>query len=522
MSFSKAFFPVAVTILIALYMIIVSLGITDRAIKKSGQRISYYSIAQHIHDIQDFQATMLLDYTEWSDTFTNLTLKNDMKWFHYSIGGANMLKRKIHGLAFIKNDGTLIDQETRDNNMDYAISRNVFKQNFDFIRQGMLENITLDAEPVSFFVNNNGTPTLFSLSPITHPDSTAYPDFSPDKRDFLMFWTALTPELLLQTSDILNLKDLVITAVSSPGNFLLKDSMGNIIASLEWSLREEDSNPMALSIYTSIAMFALLLLGGYFSHRRIFSLISELDQAREHAESDHRIKSEFLATMSHELRTPLNSIIGFSDILSSGTKETLSDKQTEYVGHIQSSGKHLLNIINEILDMSKIEAGKYELHEVEINLRHTLKQSIVYLEKEAKDKNITLVKKIPDALNEFVGDEKVIRQIILNLLSNAIKFTPDKGQVIIGCAVTDKGCMEIYVNDNGIGISPEKLDMITEPYLQDQDHKTRSHQGTGLGLAITKAFVEMHQGTMDIKSEINAGTHVTITFPPARVLTEVI
>jgi two-component system cell cycle sensor histidine kinase PleC len=269
-------------------------------------------------------------------------------------------------------------------------------------------------------------------------------------------------------------------------------------------------------------MFALLLIGGYFSHRRIFDLISELDKAREHAESGHRIKSEFLATMSHELRTPLNSIIGFSDILNTDPKETLNEKQHEYVGHIQSSGKHLLNIINEILDMSKIEAGKYELHEVEINLRHTLRQSLVYLENEAKEKNITLVKKIPDILNEFVGDEKVMRQLLLNLLSNAIKFTPEKGQVTLGCSVTQEGCMEIYVEDNGIGISPEKLDLITEPYLQDQGHKTRSHQGTGLGLAITKAFVEMHQGIMDIKSELNKGTRVTITFPATRVLDEMI
>ncbi len=522
MSFSKAFFPVAITVLIALCAIIISLSMADKAIKESGHNQSHHSMEQHVKNIQDFQATMLLDYTEWSDAFTKLTIENDMEWFSYSIGGANLLNRKIHGMAFIKNDGTLVDQHIRDDNIVFSISQEAIKRDFEFIRQEILDNTALDAKPISFFLNNNGTPTLFSFSPVTHPDSTVYADFSMDQRDFLVFWTALTPEILSQASETLKLKNLIITSKLTPYNLLLKDSIGNDIASLEWALQEEENNPLALSLYTSLAMFSLLLLGGYFSYGRIFDLISELDQARKHAESDDKIKSEFLATMSHELRTPLNSIIGFSDILLSGTKDTLNDKQSEYVGHIQSSGTHLLNIINEILDMSKIEAGKFELHEVEINLKHTFNQSLIYVEKAAKDKDITLVKKIPNILNEFVGDEKVMRQIMLNLLSNAIKFTPEGGQVTVSCSVTKTGSMEINVEDNGIGISPEKLKFITEPYQQDQEHKTRSHQGTGLGLAISKAFVELHEGIMDIKSELNKGTRVTLTFPPSRVLSEMI
>lgn len=522
LNFFKAFFPVAVTVLVALCAVIISLIMTDSAIKESSQKLSHHSLEHHINNIKDFQATILLDYTEWSDAFTNLTIKNDMEWFHYSIGGTNLLNRKIHGMAFIKNNGTLVNQEIRNNNIIFSLSEETFRADFEFIKDKILENTASDAEPVSFFINNNGVPTLFSFSPITHPDSNAYPDFSMNQRDFLIFWTALTPEFISQASKELKLEDLIITSELSPGNILLKDSMGNVVTSLNWSLRQNGGNPLALSLYTSLTIFALILMGGYSSCRRILDLIRELEKSRETEETGHRIKSEFLATMSHELRTPLNSIIGFSDILKSGTNETLSDKQSEYVGHIQSSGKHLLNIINEILDMSKIEAGKYELYEVEINLRHVLNQSIIYLEKEAQDKNIILIRKIPDTLNEFVGDEKVIRQLVLNLLSNAIKFTPEMGQVTIGCGITEQGCMEIYVEDNGIGISPEKIDLITEPYLQDQDSKTRSHQGTGLGLAITKAFVELHQGTLEIRSELNMGTRVTVTFPASRVLDEMI
>ncbi len=522
MSFSRAFFPVAITVLIALCAMIISLGITDNAIKNSDHKLSHNSMAQHIKNLEEFQATMVLDYAEWSETFTKLTINDDIEWFHYSIGGANFLNSRIHGLAFIKNDGTLVDQDTRNGNKSFAITQGDLDKNFIPIKKAILNNTALDAEPVSFFININGIPTLFSFSPITHPEKNAYPDFSMQQRDFLVFWTALTPELLSRASDILRLKELKVTSSNSPDNFLLKNSTGDNIAGLTWSLQEDGTNPLTLSFYTSLAMFALLLLGGYFSHRRIFSLIKELNQARKNAVSDDKVKSDFLATISHELRTPLNSIIGFSDILKSGAVDRLTEQQEEYVGHIQNSGKHLLTIINEILDMSKIESGKYELYEVEINLRQTLNQSIVFLEKDAQDKNITLIRKIPKPLNEFMGDEKVIRQLMLNLLSNSIKFTPDGGQITIGCSVTDGQEMEIYVEDNGIGISPKKINSITEPYIQDQDHKTRSHQGTGLGLAISKAFVELHQGTMTIQSELGKGTRVTLLFPASRVLEDML
>ncbi|NOZ43520.1 MAG: HAMP domain-containing histidine kinase [Alphaproteobacteria bacterium] len=518
MSFSRAFIPVAATVLVAMITIIISLGMTDRALKKSARQHSLSSVESNISNIRNFQATMLLDYTEWGETFTNLTLKNNRKWFHYSIGGANLLKKKILGLAFIKNDGTLIEQQTRNNNKAYSISQKTFEKDFSYIRHRILSNPDREAMPLSFFKIINGTPTLFSFSAITYPDPKAYPDFPMDRRDFLLFWTVLTPDILHQVEKKLQLKNIAITAESSPDNYALKDSKNNVISWLKWSLPKKEANPLIFSLYTSLAMFALLLLGGYFSYRRIFDLIRELEAARKHAETGHRIKSEYLATMSHELRTPLNSIIGFSEILIMSPKENMTEKQEEYISYIQSSGKHLLSLINEILDMSKIEAGKYELREEEMDLKQTLDQAVVYLEKDAGDKNITLIKKIPDSLNDFMGDSRVIKQLVLNLLSNAVKFTPEKGQITIGCSVTKNGGMEIYIDDNGIGISPEKINLITEPYLQDQDYKTRSHQGTGLGLAISKAFTEMHQGTMAITSELNVGTRITLTFPASRVL----
>gem|GEM_PF-1898557 len=522
MSFSRAFFPVAIMVLIALIAVIISLGMTNRAIKSSNQKLSLHSMDLHFNNIQDFQETMVLDYSEWGDTFTKLTMNNDIEWFSYSIGGANLINNRIHGIAYIKNDGTLSQQHTRNDDVSFHISQAIFHEDFESIKKETLAFKTLVPHTVSYFKMINNAPTLISFSPITHPNPAAYPDFNLDNRDFLVFWTVVTPALLARTSERLNLQNLTITSQSSPYNFAFKDNQDNIISQLSWALKKDATNPLALSFYTSIAMFSLLVIGGLLSFIRLTELIRQLNEAKSSAERGHKIKSEFLATMSHELRTPLNSIIGFSDILQSTQKDSLTESQSEYIGHIQASGKHLLNIINEILDMSKIEAGKYDLAEEEMDIRRVINQSIIYLEKPITDKNITLIKKIPEKLNEFMGDSKVIKQLLLNLLSNSIKFTPEGGQVTVSCSITPEGCMELYVEDTGVGISPEKLDIITEPYLQDQDHKTRTHEGTGLGLAITKAFVEMHQGILEITSELNVGTRVTITFPASRVLPDLI
>lgn len=517
MSFARAFFPVAAIVLAALVAVIISLGVTDRAIKKSNQSLSLHSMNVHFKNIQEFQETLVLDYTEWADIFTHLTMSNDIEWFNYNIGGANIINNRIHGIAYLKNDGTLIKQHTRNGTAAFRISQEIFLEDFEGIKEKTLASAANVPRSLSYFKNIGGTPALISFSPITHPNL----DFNPDNRDFLAFWTVMTPDILAQTAEMLKLENLSITSKKSPYNFIFKDSIGTMIAELSWTLKKEGTNPLALSFYTSIAIFLLLIIGGYLSFLRLTELINQLNDAKSTAERGHKIKSEFLATMSHELRTPLNSIIGFSDILQTSPKDTMTETQSEYIGHIQASGKHLLNIINEILDMSKIEAGKYDLAEEEMDMSRVINQSVIYMKKNVADKNITLIKKIPADLNEFMGDEKVIKQLLLNLLSNSIKFTPAEGQITISCAINEKGAMEIYVEDTGIGISPEKLDIITEPYLQDQDHKTRSHEGTGLGLAITKAFVEMHQGTMEITSKLKVGTRVTINFPAARVLSDV-
>ena len=190
-----------------------------------------------------------------------------------------------------------------------------------------------------------------------------------------------------------------------------------------------------------------------------------LQQAKETAETATRHKSEFLANMSHELRTPLNAIIGFSDVLLEKMFGELNEKQEEYLQDILSSGQHLLSLINDILDLSKVEAGKMELEPAVFNLRELLEGSLVMVKERALAHGLTLSLDIAEDINTFIGDERKVKQILFNLLSNAVKFTPDKGKVSVTVTKTD-GVVRVVVRDTGVGIAAEDQQQIFEAFQQ--------------------------------------------------------
>jgi two-component system cell cycle sensor histidine kinase PleC len=256
------------------------------------------------------------------------------------------------------------------------------------------------------------------------------------------------------------------------------------------------------------------------------SLIFELeearqmsDEARRHAEQANIAKSQFLATMSHELRTPLNAIIGFSEVLKS---ELLGPHQVpqykEYAGDIHSSGQHLLNLINELLDLSRIEAGKYELNEEVVSLVDIAEDCRRMMELRAKSKGIELVYSIGDNLPRLWGDERAIRQVILNLLSNAIKFTPQAGRVTLVVTRSADGGQMVSVKDNGPGIPEEEIETVLSSFGQGSLAQKTAEQGAGLGLPIVQKIMELHQGRFDLFSKLRFGTEVIATFPRARVM----
>ena len=246
-----------------------------------------------------------------------------------------------------------------------------------------------------------------------------------------------------------------------------------------------------------------------------------MSQAMEQAEFANRSKSEFLANMSHELRTPLNAIIGFSEIIKDQLFGPVGQKQyVEYAQDIHDSGGLLLSLINDILDMSKIEAGKRALADSVIDIDEIVHSVVRLVAARAKESKLKLNIRIPTAFPALRGEDRAIKQILTNLLTNAIKFTPEGGAVTFNTYIDEQGCMKIIVQDTGIGIAPDDIPLALAPFGQIESALSRKHQGTGLGLPLTKALVELHGGKLELESELGKGTRVTLTFPRERVVTQ--
>ena len=225
-----------------------------------------------------------------------------------------------------------------------------------------------------------------------------------------------------------------------------------------------------------------------------------------------RAKSEFLANMSHELRTPLNAIIGFSDIIA-GQPNLANERAREYAGLINDAGKHLLEIISDILDVAKIESGTFELDLETHPLREILTGAASLIEHRMSEKHQTLAVVLPDRLPMVRADARRLKQIVINLLSNAHKFTPIGGSITLAAAAVDSRYIAVSVRDTGIGMSPEQVEVALKPFGQVRGGHTRAHEGTGLGLPIAKAMVEQHGGRLWLDSAEGHGTTVAFTIP---------
>lgn len=244
-----------------------------------------------------------------------------------------------------------------------------------------------------------------------------------------------------------------------------------------------------------------------------------LRKAWEHAEAANRAKSNFLAGMSHELRTPLNSIIGFSEIIRDQMLGPVGKPQyVEYANDVVTSGRHLLSLVDDVLDLSKIESSTFELSEDEVELATAFEFVRRGVRRLAEARGISIEIEVSEGAGFMRADTRLIRQMVMNLVSNAIKFTDHGGKIVISSECDGDGCIHIRVRDTGIGIPEQHLARVLEPFVQVRETALLSHEGSGLGLSLVKRFVELHGGTIDLSSELGTGTTVDLTFPASRSL----
>jgi signal transduction histidine kinase len=298
---------------------------------------------------------------------------------------------------------------------------------------------------------------------------------------------------------------------------------GNPVGGLRGhSLRDQI---LIVEIFIAVIGFSVVLVGAALDERRrleesLFAATERAKSAREEAivakeaaEKANRMKSMFLATMSHELRTPLNAVIGFSQLMEAETFGPLgAPRYQEYTGLIQKAGRHLLDLINDILDMSKIEAGKYELHREQIDIGLMISECTLMMRERALQGGVTLVEHVPEGTLYVEADRRAVKQILLNLLSNAVKFTPVGGRVTARAVPRDRK-LALSVEDTGVGIPADQLYRLGNPFVQLRNNAGSTHEGTGLGLALVRSLAEMHGGLLRIESVEHKGTTVTVELP---------
>lgn len=298
---------------------------------------------------------------------------------------------------------------------------------------------------------------------------------------------------------------LISTEDKCLGTLLLYSTEGGYFTPQRMKMCRIFANQAAMTIENSLLIEGL--------EETVTERTLQLQQAKHLAEAANQAKSEFLANMSHELRTPLNTIIGFSEVIADDMVGPTTDAQREYLGDIIGSSRQLLSLINDILDLSKVESGHAELSLAPVSIAGLVEQSMVMFKEKAMRHGISLAAELGEDPGEIIGDERKIKQVLVNLLSNAMKFTPDNGRIVVAVAPEDDDRLRFSVQDTGIGIAGEDIPRLFQPFQQLEAGMERKYQGTGLGLSLCRRFIELHGGRIWVESEPGKGSCFIFLLP---------
>ena len=384
--------------------------------------------------------------------------------------------------------------------------------------------------PVTAFLMEAGEPQMVTVSPITPKRPTREQQVRAP-RPVLVLSRTFDPFILTDWSKSYRLKNLrlLVQAPEKPGAYVtLSKPDGSPLAVLAWDPATPGSDlATGLVGILIFAVLTLVLLTAFFFYRAdavadvLRRNVDELVDAKTRAELANRSKTLFLANVSHELRTPLNAVLAFSEIMKTQAFGPVgSPKYLEYATDIHDSGTHLLALIDDLLDLSRIEANRADLREVELDMDHIVEWVTNLTKPQATSKGITLTVDPDGGLPHIVADERAVKQILLNLLTNAVKFTETGGHVMLMAETVKSGEFAFTVLDTGIGIPPEILSEVLLPFQQGSQSYVRNREGAGLGLALVQALCKLHDARLIIDSTPGVGTKVTVTFPACRVIVD--
>ncbi|MEQ9487517.1 MAG: ATP-binding protein [Alphaproteobacteria bacterium] len=511
--------PFTLVLVISIVIIGGLVALSKRSQEQVAEDSSLHLARSVLEDIERRLADQLLDYSYWDQAVENLVTHFNANWADNNVG-IYMNQRFDISSSYVLDGDNIAIYGMKDGN---RTSENPFERFQggleDIVKRARLTNPTEPPVTASGYVTDGNDIHIAAASVLTRFPETEDESEIIATDSVLIYVRSFNKRLLAELSHNYLLNDLrTITDaenIATVGLPLFADN-GMPIGFLTWRLDSPARKMMTWLLPLIVVVMMVFAATSYIFFKRMQRTAETLYQAKEEAESASKQKSKFLSSMSHEFRTPLNAILGFSDLMRKQKFGPLgSERYEEYAEFVHSSGQHMLTLVNDVLDMAAIEAGRHPIIKEPVHIHPMIEKCIQTVRPMADEKSLMLNTAFPENLPRIVVDRRSFIQIVLNALSNAIKFTKHDGHISISANFSDDS-VTIVIVDTGIGIPAHIIPHITKPFAQGHSNSNVTQDGTGLGLSIAKSLIDANEGILAIESEVGTGTSLYITFPAER------